>query len=362
VRRPLNFLLRAAFGFAVGYALWLPLQPTFGRLLAATTAPILRLLDDPPLVSFLVASEDAVLLYSFLTGFHEPMAAWNVETLGVFLLAPVVLALATPGLTRGARAAAVGVALGGAFLLTLAIAVTQIRLIVLDHATRRLGIAVLPGPGPATLDRLNGVLHAVGMLGFPALVFCATYAWGLWLPPPRRDGARAWRLPALTLGAVAVGWALLAAVPEAGRRPEDYHRGWAEVLRLNPGFAPAQVNVALWLQSEGRLDEAVELYRAAIESRPDLVGAHYNLGNALLELHRPQEAVQSYAEVVQREPGHAPAQRNLGLALARLDRPCAAARALRESVRLDAAAGANDRLAREIERLESDCATRTDVR
>jgi len=189
-------------------------------------------------------------------------------------------------------------------------------------------------------------------------LFAAAYAWGTWLQPSVATTSR-WRGPLITvlaLAAVTVAtWLSLAAIPEPSTARGDYHDGWARVLRLNPGFAPAQINVALHFQATGRLDEAVELYHAALSSRPDLLEAHYNLGNALLELERNDDAADRFRAALRLDPGHAGAHRNLGLALARNNRPCEGVEQLELSVRLDPSAAANPRLAEEIGRLRELC-------
>jgi len=336
---------------------WLPLQPAYTRLVAAVAQPLLWLIDDPPLISSLVARDQSIALYSFLTGFGEPMAAWSTETMGVFVLAPLVLVLAAPVPRLPDRLAAALLVLGLVIAVSTGIAVTQIKLVVEKHATEQLGITLHTATQKAILERFN-LLHVVGMLALPALLFAATYAWGSWVQP---SVARARRLRGLWfagLGVAVLGlaaWGGLAAVPEPGTARRDYHEGWARVLRLNPDFAPAQINVALHFEATDRLDEAVELYRAALSSRPDLPEAHYNLGNALLKLKRHDDAAERFRAVLRLDPGHAGAHRNLGLALARSSRPCEAVEQLELSTQLEPSAAANPRLVEEIGRLRGLC-------
>jgi hypothetical protein len=342
--------------------LWLPLQPLFTRLVAAAAGPVLRLVEDPPLVTSLVARDNSVLIYSFLTGFSEHMAAWSTQTMGVFVLAPLVLVLAAPVGRWATRLAAAVVVLALVFVVCVGIAATQIQIVVETHGAKQLGIEVHTAAEKATLKRFNDALHVIGMLALPAFLFLTTYAYGLWVGPgggPSRGRSVALRSPAIVVGAVAaaasVAWLALAAVPEASRVPGDHHEGWAKVLELNPAFAPAQVNVALHLESTDRIDEAIELYRSALRKRPELPEVHYNLGNALTKRDRHEQAVASYRETLRLAPGHVAAHRNLGLALAKIDRPCDAARHLEQSTRLDGSVEARRRLLREIERLRRLC-------
>jgi hypothetical protein len=354
--------LRAAVVFAAGYALWLPLQSLYTRLVASAAGPILRLVDEPPLVTSLVARGDSIELYSYLTGFAKPMAAWSAETMGVFVLAPVVLVLAAPVGRWSTRLAAAAVVLALVFCVSVGIAVTQIQIVVQAHAEQQLGIDVHTAARQATLGRFNDALHVIGMLALPAFVFLATYAYGLWLGPgeDKRGRSPVSLRSRLVVSAVAavlavVAWMALASVPEASTTAGEYHEGWAEVLRLNPDFVPAQVNVALHLESTGRIDEAVDLYRSALSSRPEAPAVHYNLGNALRKQGRYEQAVESYGEVLRLAPEHAAAHRNLGLVLLGLERPCEALRHLEQSTRLDASAAGNVRLVEEIGRLRGLC-------
>jgi hypothetical protein len=280
----------------------------------------------------------------------------------VFVLAPLVLVLAAPAGRLSTRlAAAVGV-LALVFAVSVSIAVTQIQIVIAAQLSEQLGVAVHTSTETATLTRLNDALHVTGMLALPAFVFLATYAAGLWLPPATAEGhsrsrflRMAHAVPAAVLVLALIAWGALAAVPPASVSATDYHEGWAKLLRLNPDFAPAQVNVALRLDSENRTDEAIELYRSAAQSRPDLPEVHYNLGNALDKQGRHEEAIEAYRAVLRLVPGHGATQRNLGLVLAKLDRPCEAVRHLELSTTLDPAAATNERLLQEIEHLRAVC-------
>lgn len=350
--------------FAAAYALWLPLQPFFTRLVAAVAEPILRLLDDPPLVTSLVSRENGIQIFSFLTGFREPMASWSTETMGVFMLAPLVLVLSAPVGRWPSRWVVAVAVLAVAFANCVGIAVTQIQIVVEVFAAEQFGITVHTAGEQATLKRLNDGLHTIGMLALPAFLFLATYACGLWLQPTGEKSAgrplgRRRRLSVLVPGVVValalMVWIGVATVPAASVVPGDYHEGWAKLLRMNPEFVPAQVNVGLHLESVGKVDEAIALYRSALRKRPDMPEVHYNLGNALIKKLLYEEATACYREALRLEPGHAAAHRNLGLALGRLDRPCEAVRHLERSTRLHGSTESNVLLSQEISRLQAAC-------
>ncbi len=69
------------------------------------------------------------------------------------------------------------------------------------------------------------------------------------------------------------------------------------------------------LRTDGRLDEAIERYRRAVEIDPAYAGAHNNLGIALRERGAVEEAIGHYREAVRLEPS-AQSQYNLANALA----------------------------------------------
>ncbi len=56
----------------------------------------------------------------------------------------------------------------------------------------------------------------------------------------------------------------------------------------------AHFNHAVELQQQGKLDEAVNEYRAAIQLKPDYAEAHANLGVALARLGKDEEAIAAY--------------------------------------------------------------------
>ena len=291
------------------------------------------------------------------------MAFWSTKTLGGFLLAPLVLILvvAAPHLRRGTLLWVGGSVLLLVFLIIVGIAVTQLKLVAQIHAANELGITVHTSAEQAALKRINDALYVVGMFALPAFLCFAMYCYVRWLQPARAADSAARRGPRLKLISILVvaagvgGWILFAAVPDPGTDPDAYHEGWAKILRLNPRFAPAKVNVALHLAGDGMLDEAIDLYRSALETNPELFEAHFNLGNALLEQGLPDRAAASYLEAVRRAPAHAEAHRNLAIAYRRLERPCDALSHLRKSADLDVGFAAKAALQRAMTDLQTRC-------
>ena len=125
---------------------------------------------------------------------------------------------------------------------------------------------------------------------------------------PARFGAwslarRAALVAALAAVAIFVNWPILSttmmravtennlavALQEDGRLDEaiEHYRRSAE---LRSDYAPAYNNMGTALRAKGRVEEAVAAYQRALDTMPDYADAHYNLANALLDQNRPLEA------------------------------------------------------------------------
>ena len=69
------------------------------------------------------------------------------------------------------------------------------------------------------------------------------------------------------------------------------------------------------LAQQGRLEEALESFRRALQIQPGLAQSHNNLGITLQDLGRREEAVASYQRALALKPDYAMAYNNLGTAL-----------------------------------------------
>jgi tetratricopeptide (TPR) repeat protein len=140
-------------------------------------------------------------------------------------------------------------------------------------------------------------------------------------------------------------------------------------IAANPDFVPARLYLAYALQTQGKLDQAVEQYRQAIAIQPDNYDAHNDLGvilgkqglteEALKELRhslaikpdqaaphfymgkifmraqRFSEAVEEYTQAVRFDPANANAHNELGAALFQLGDYEKAAAQFSEALRID---------------------------
>lgn len=88
---------------------------------------------------------------------------------------------------------------------------------------------------------------------------------------------------------------------------------WEDVVKKSPNKARPHNHLGYLYTGQGRLDEAVMEFNAALAINPDYGDAHYNLGNAYLNQARMEEAVKEYQAALQRNPSYVYAYYNLGL-------------------------------------------------
>jgi tetratricopeptide (TPR) repeat protein len=91
---------------------------------------------------------------------------------------------------------------------------------------------------------------------------------------------------------------------------------WTRALACTSGNVVAHDNLGHVLLEQGRVDEAIVHFEAALRLSPVHIKAHNNLGNALLEKNRASEAIAHYRTALQLKPDYAEAHNNLGIALA----------------------------------------------
>ena len=127
---------------------------------------------------------------------------------------------------------------------------------------------------------------------------------------------------------------LAVALQEDGRLDEaiEHYRRSAE---LRSDYAPAYNNMGTALRATGRVEDAVAAYRRALDAMPDYADAHYNLANALLDQNRPLEAADHLRVARQLLPSSAGVHNNLGKALAEQGRFEEATTELRQAVALE---------------------------
>ena len=91
---------------------------------------------------------------------------------------------------------------------------------------------------------------------------------------------------------------------------------WRTTLARNPNCWMAHNNLGLFLRNQGRIDEAMEHYRKAIQIKPNYSDALNNLGLALAAKGQFNEAIENLRKAIQISPNDPEALDNLGTALA----------------------------------------------
>jgi tetratricopeptide (TPR) repeat protein len=149
-----------------------------------------------------------------------------------------------------------------------------------------------------------------------------------WFTSERRARV-AWTAAALAAVAVLCNWPLLsttlmravtesnlAVALQADGRIDDAVTHYERAVALQPDYAPAYNNLGTALRAKGRLPDAVAAYERALSLRAEYPEAHYNLANVLTDEGRTKEAAQHFRVALQAMPGSADVHNNLGIALA----------------------------------------------
>jgi tetratricopeptide (TPR) repeat protein len=95
---------------------------------------------------------------------------------------------------------------------------------------------------------------------------------------------------------------------------------YEDILRVDRNSFPANYFLALTCGQRGQHRKAAELLGRAIALNPNMPEAHYNRGNALLELEQVEEAERCFARAVALKPGYAAAWHSRSTALEDLKR------------------------------------------
>jgi predicted O-linked N-acetylglucosamine transferase (SPINDLY family) len=116
-------------------------------------------------------------------------------------------------------------------------------------------------------------------------------------------------------------------------------------LEQRPEDAELRCELAGLLHRAGEVDEAVDLYRAAVAADPALRRGWYNLGCLANEQGREADALDYFRRSIELDPAHAPSWHNLGQALFNLGDTDAAIEHYRQATALGAGAFSETMLA-----------------
>jgi tetratricopeptide (TPR) repeat protein len=135
----------------------------------------------------------------------------------------------------------------------------------------------------------------------------------------------------------------LAVALQSDGRLDDAIDHYRRAIALQPTYAPAYNNLGAALHAKGRHDEAIASYQQALNLRPDFPLAHYNLANALNDAGRPGEAAGHFRIALQTIGGSADVHNNLGIALIGEGKAADAIAEFRTAVQLDPESAASRR-------------------
>ena len=125
------------------------------------------------------------------------------------------------------------------------------------------------------------------------------------------------------------------ALEEDPNTAEEAILSYKQVLKLDPDYAPAHINLGTLYYNQSDYELAEEHYRKAIECDPRYALAHFDLGNVLDETQRLEEAIAAYKAALQLAPTYADAHYNLALAYERSRQPRLALKHWRAYLKLD---------------------------
>src|SRR5881296_1893096 len=95
----------------------------------------------------------------------------------------------------------------------------------------------------------------------------------------------------------------------------DSEKLWAHALAIDPKSSVAQFGLGRALADQGKLAEAIDHYRLAVQIKPNYADPHNNWGVALAQQGKPAEATDHYRQALQIKSDSAEAHTNWGLAL-----------------------------------------------
>lgn len=117
-------------------------------------------------------------------------------------------------------------------------------------------------------------------------------------PPAAQADARQWFERAVALEDADVKAALIA---------------YEQAVALDPALLDAQINRGCLLHEAGRLEEAEQAYRGAIDACRNAAALFFNLGTVLEDLGRQSDALEAYKQAVKSDPRLADGHYNLAL-------------------------------------------------
>jgi tetratricopeptide (TPR) repeat protein len=124
------------------------------------------------------------------------------------------------------------------------------------------------------------------------------------------------------------------ALADQGKLPEAIEH-YKQALQFKPNFTDATLDLGIALAQQGKMQEATRYLWKAVRLKPQEPKEHCNLGNALAEQGQYPEAIQQYQEALRLKPDYAHAANNLAGALETVGRLDEALAEYEAAVRLE---------------------------
>ena len=118
-------------------------------------------------------------------------------------------------------------------------------------------------------------------------------------------------------------------------RLREAEEAYRKAIEIDPTLAAAWSNLGNLLSNAGRTEEAEEAYRKAIETDPEYAKGWGNLGGLLSKTGRTEEAEEAYRKAIDIDPQLAEEWHNLGILLSDAGREREAEEACRKAVDID---------------------------
>ncbi len=202
-----------------------------------------------------------------------------------------------------------------------------------------LGWALLAGAGLQYVWRALRRRFARDLAAVPILVFATVLVAGLGLLTWKQseiwqDSNRLW-IHALSIEPSSFAHSNLGTDLLTRGKVTEAIEHYRKAVELRPGFAPHHFNLGVALDRQGKSAEAVDEYREALRLElSDAEAAHYNLGLSLTRLGRVEDAAIEFREALRLKPNDAETYYYLGLSLARMGELSQAIEQYREALRL----------------------------
>jgi len=188
----------------------------------------------------------------------------------------------------------------------------------------------------ATLFPVSGLFQAGDQLRadrftyVPSIGIFLMVAWGI---AQLVRGHRLWQRASAVAAVIVVAACGIAAHAQV-RHWQNSETLWKRALAVTEGNHRAHASLAEVYAGQGRLDEAIAEYRAALRILPDVADWRNALGLLYLRQNRLAEAAGQFAIAARLRPGFADAHTNLGAVLARAGRAKEAIAQYEEAARL----------------------------